>query len=168
MFATRYVAPPMLGWKDIPVEILHPCEFYYELLKEGKIKIARKIKEPVTLQEPCNFVRRAGGAEKLQYLVNATCENFIEMYPNREHNFCCLAGGGVVAMGPPWKGVRMEGGRIKAEQLKATGAKVLIAPCHNCYTGMGHIIEHYNLGMKAKFMDEIITETMEIPEELKA
>ncbi len=157
----------MLGWKGSPIETLHPIEFYYELLTQGKIKIARKMKGPITIQDPCNLVRLAGGSEKLRYLIQETCEDIVEMYPNREHNFCCNAGGGGAAIGPPWKGNRVAGNRIKAEQIKETGAKYICTPCHNCYTGINDILKGYNLDVKSKFMDEIIVETMEIPEELK-
>lgn len=161
------MAPPLLGWKESPIETLHPIEFYYELVSTGKIKIAKKIKGPITIQDPCNLVRLRGGAEKLRYLVHKTCEEVVEMYPNREHNFCCNAGGGGAAIGPLWKGTRVEGNRIKAEQIKETGAKIICTPCHNCYTGINDILKFYNLDVKSKFMDELITETMEIPEELK-
>ncbi|MGB9716786.1 MAG: (Fe-S)-binding protein, partial [Thermodesulfovibrionales bacterium] len=128
--ALCYAAPPLLGWKEGPIEAYHATEFYYELLTTGKIKIDKnkRIKEPVTLQDPCNLVRHRGAGEKLRYLVREMCENFVDMYPNREHNFCCNAGGGVIAIGPPWKRVRLEGARVKAEQIKETGAKIVIAP----------------------------------------
>jgi len=81
----------MMGYKELPFEVMHPAEFYYELLVSGRIKIdpAKRIKEPVTLQDPCNVIRRAGAAEKFRYVVRACCEDFRDMYPNREHNFCC-------------------------------------------------------------------------------
>lgn len=167
MNATSYVAPPLLGWKESPIETLHPIEFYYELVSKEKIKLVKKIKGPITIQDPCNFVRLRGGAEKLRYLVNKICDDVVEMYPNREHNFCCNSGGGGAAIGPPWRANRIEGNRIKAEQIKATGAKVICAPCHNCYTAITDIVKFYNLDLKVKFMDELIVETMEIPEELK-
>lgn len=50
----------MLGWKDLPFEVIQTGEFWVDLLKAGKLKIARKIKEPVTLQDPCNIIRREG------------------------------------------------------------------------------------------------------------
>ena len=162
------MAPPLLGWKESPIETLHPIEFYYELVSTGKIKIARKIKGPVTIQDPCNLVRLRGRAEMLRYLVHETCESVIEMYPNSEHNFCCNAGGGGAAIGPPWKGNRCEGNRIKAEQIKATGCHIVVSPCHNCYTGINDIIKYYNIDSHGMFMDEIIAATMEIPEEFKA
>lgn len=156
----------MLGYKDLPFEVIQTGEFYYDLLKEGKIKIARKIKEPVTLQDPCNIIRRAGAADKFRYFVNATCEDFREMTPNREHNFCCNAGGGLAGLSN-WTAHKARGNRVKAEQIKETGAKYVITPCHNCSTGIKDVIKYWDLGVKNIFFDEILVATMEMPEELE-
>jgi Fe-S oxidoreductase len=129
-----------LGWRVPPIPIIHAIEFYYDLIKEGRIKIAHKYEKTVTLHDPCNVVRGAGLHEKARYVVNAICDNFVEMHPNREYNYCCCAGGGVINCGPPYKTSRMKGNRVKAEQLfaaKTKGAEVLVAPCHNCHSGTG-------------------------------
>jgi Fe-S oxidoreductase len=164
------VAPPLLGYKKPPIETIHPVEFYYELVSTGKIKIDKnkKIKGPITIQDPCNLVRLRGGGEKIRYLVNATCEGpIIEMHNNRGHNYCCNGGGGGNAIGPPWKANRCDGARIKAEQIIATGCHTICAPCHNCYTSINDVLKYYKLEGHAKFMDELISETMVIPEEFK-
>lgn len=90
------------------------------------------------------------------------CEDFREMYPNKEHNFCCNAGGGIIAAGSPWKKVRVESNKVKAEQIKATGAKIVIAPCHNCHVGIHDIVKAYNINAEVKFMWDILLETTEI------
>lgn len=150
-----------LSWKMPPIEMVHAIELYYELIKEGRIKIVKKFQPTVTLHDPCNVVRGYGLHEKARYVVNAICENFIEMHPNREYNYCCGAGGGVINCGPPYKQTRMQGNRIKAEQLTATKAQVLIAPCHNCHSGLEDITHHYKIGMDVKFLADIIYEVME-------
>ena len=150
-----------LGWKEHPVIMTHAIEFYWELLQQGKIKVARKFEKPVTLHDPCNIVRGRGLHEKARDIVRAFCSNFTEMHPNREHNYCCGAGGGVINCGPPFKKVRVEGDKVKADQLKATKAAVVIAPCHNCHSGMKDIIDAYGVGMEIKFFSEIIYECME-------
>ena len=157
----------MMGYKEIPFEVMHPGEFYYELLVSGRLKIdpAKKIKEPVTLHDPCNVIRRAGAAEKFRYIVEQTCEDFREMYPNREHNFCCNAGGGLSSL-VQWYSHEARGNRVKAEQIMATGAKIVIIPCHNCTTGIKSIINYYKLPVKTMFFDELLVNTMYIPEEM--
>jgi Fe-S oxidoreductase len=150
-----------IGWKMPPIPVIHAIEFYYELLKSGKLKVAKKYAEPVTLHDPCNVIRGRGLHEMARYVVNEICENFVEMHPNREHNYCCCAGGGVINCGPPYKQTRMLGNRVKAEQLKATGVGVLIAPCHNCHSGLEDINHHYELGMDIKFISDILYEVIE-------
>ncbi len=160
-----------LGWKMPPIRIVHAIEFYHDLLKEGRIKIAKKYDQPVTLHDPCNVVRGGGLGDKSRYVAHALCEKVVEMVPNREHNYCCCAGGGVINCGPPYKMTRVNGNRIKAQQLfeaKTKGAKVLIAPCHNCHSGLHDIVHHYDIGLDIKFFADIIYECMEKPEAVEA
>jgi len=154
----------VLGWRMPPIPVIHALEFYWDLLNEGRIKVAKRIEEPVTFHDPCNVVRGRGLHEKAREVVRAFCKNLVEMHPNREHNLCCAAGGGVINCGPPFKNARVESNRAKAEQLKATGVKICIAPCHNCHGGLDDIIHKYELGMELKFLGEIIYECMEKPE----
>jgi len=156
-----------LGWRMPPIPIVHAIEFYAELLRAGKIKVAKKFQQPVTLHDPCNVVRGGGLHEDARYVAREICETFVEMHPNREHNYCCCAGGGVINCGPPYKMKRIEGNRIKAEQLfaaKTKGAEVMITPCHNCHSGLHDIVHHYGVGLEIKFFGDIIYEVMEKPE----
>ena len=163
-----YDGPRWLGWQFPPIPMIHAIEFYYDLLRSGKIKIREKYKEHVTVQDPCNTVRGRGLGDKLRYVINELCENFTDMKPNYEHNYCCQAGGGQINCGPPWKVSRMLSNRIKAEQIVATGADIVITPCHNCHSGIEDIIGYYKLGKHVKFISDILVETMDIPAELKA
>jgi Fe-S oxidoreductase len=156
-----------LAWKYHPLPVVHALEFYWELLNEGKLRVAKQFETPVTFHDPCNVVRGRGLHEKAREVTRAFCKEFVEMEPNREHNYCCSAGGGVINCGPPFKNKRVEGNKVKAEQLfraKTRGAKVVIAPCHNCHGGLEDIIHHYGLGLELKFLGDIIYECMEKPE----
>ncbi len=159
-----YDGPRFLGWQYPPIKMTHAIEFYYDLLVAGKIKIKKKYPEHVTVQDPCNTVRGLGLGDKLRYIINATCEKFTEVTPNREHNYCCMAGGGAINCGPIWKNSRMLSNRVKAEQLAATGAHICVSPCHNCHSGLDDIIDYYGLEMHTKFIIDILMETMEFPE----
>ncbi len=155
-----------LGWSMPPIPIVHAIDFYHELLSQGRIKIAKKFTATVTLHDPCNVVRGAGLHEKARDVVRWMCESFVEMEPNREHNYCCCAGGGVINCGPPYKKQRVESNRVKAEQISAAkvkGAKIVITPCHNCHSGIEDIIHHYDLGVETKFLGDILYEVMEKP-----
>ena len=99
-----------------------------------------------------------------RYVVKEMCADFREMHPNREHNFCCCAGGGVINCGPPWKRSRMKSNRIKADQIHDTGAHMVITPCHNCHSGIEDIIGFYKLDCHVSFISELLVKTMEMPE----
>ncbi len=163
-----YDGPRWLGWKFPPIPMVHAVEYYYDIITSGKIKIREKFKEPITLQDPCNIVRGRGLGDKLRYVMNALCEDFRDVTPNQEHNFCCMAGGGTINCGPPWKNSRMVSNRVKAEQFERTGAEYICTPCHNCHSGIEDIVGYYKLGMHVKFISEILVQVMEIPEELQA
>jgi Fe-S oxidoreductase len=158
-----YDGPRWLGWTKPPIPMVHAVEFYYELLTSGRLKIARKIEEPVTVQDPCNIVRGRGLHHKLRYVINAVCDDFRDMDPCYEHNYCCQAGGGLINCGPPWKPSRMKSNRVKAEQIEATGAEIVITPCHNCHSGIEDIIGYYKLGRHVSFISELLVKTIEIP-----
>jgi Fe-S oxidoreductase len=162
-----YDGPRWLGWQFPPIPMVHAIEFYHELISSGRIKIKQKSTKHVTVQDPCNTVRGLNLGEKLRYVVDALCENFTDMSPRFEHNYCCAAGGGIINCGPPWKRSRMLSNKVKAEQLGATGAEIVITPCHNCHSGIEDIIGFYDLEMHTKFISDILMETMEIPAELK-
>jgi Fe-S oxidoreductase len=57
-------------------------------------------------------------------------------------------------------------GRVKAEQIKATGAEIVIAPCHNCFDQINDLGEEYDLGIKVLSLKEIIVESMIVPEHM--
>ena len=70
-------------------------------------------------------------------------------------------------MGPEYKPARMASGRVKAEQIRATRAKIVIAPCHNCFDQINDLSEEYDLGVEALSLKEIIVESMIIPDHMK-
>ncbi|MCM0756122.1 (Fe-S)-binding protein [Desulfovibrio aminophilus] len=153
-----------VAWKMYPVPVIHSIEFFWELMKQGKIKLAKKYPGPVTVHDPCNVVRGRGHHEKLRELVRFLIDGeIIETASNREHNICCTAGGGVINCGPPFKNVRLAGSKAKADELRATGVKTIVAPCHNCHGGLEDTVKRYELGMHIKFLGDIIYECMEKP-----
>ncbi len=159
-----YDGPKWLGWQGTPIPMVHAVEYYYDLLVSGRIKIVEKIKGPITVQDPCNIVRGRGLHEKLRYIMDVLCEDFRDVDPRYEHNYCCAAGGGVINCGPPWKLSRMKSIAVKAEQFAATGAHTIVTPCHNCHSGIEDIIDHYKLGMHVTFISELLVKAMEKPQ----
>jgi Fe-S oxidoreductase len=167
-----FEGPYLAGYADgkPPVEVVHSVQLLYEYLRDGRIKInpAKKIKEPVTFQDPCNVSRNGGLWDIARKIIPYIAEDFRDMSPNRDENHCCGGGGGIMPMGPRFKPPRMLSGRVKAEQIRATGAKIVIAPCHNCFDQIRDLSEEHELGVKVLSLKEIVCETMMVPEKFKA
>lgn len=125
-------------------------ELYAQWIREGKLKVSsdwnKDLGVKFTIQDPCNIARKVGTnkiVDDLRFVVKTVVgeENFVDMVPNRENNFCCGGGGGALQAGFPEQ--RRAYGRIKFDQVMATGAQYVIAPCHNCHAQIEDMAEHY-------------------------
>ena len=138
-----------------------------QYLEEGRIKVDKSIHhELTTFHDPCNYGRKGERAfgqayyEEPRWVTQQCCENFVDMYPNRSNNFCCGAGGG--AWASPYVEERILYGRVKAKQIKDTGAKLLIAPCHNCRDQiMKSLRKEYDfMDVEVKYLWELVADSL--------
>ena len=137
-----------------------------EYLETERIKVDKSIHtELATIHDPCNYGRKSAKAfgqayfEEPRWITQQCCENFVEMYPNRMNNFCCGAGGGAWAM--PYEKERIYYGRVKADQIKATRAKMVVAPCHNCRDQiMKSLTKEYDLDIETKYLWELVSDSL--------
>jgi len=135
-------------------------ELIADYLKEGRITLdPSKFAKRVTLHDPCNLVRMGGVIEEQRFVLRHAVADFVEMFPNRENNYCCGGGGGQLSM-TRYAKRRLAAGRIKADQIRATGAKVVVAPCHNCIDQLGELNKEYHLGVEVKTLAEIVAEAL--------
>ncbi len=137
---------------DIPhkFELTTIIELYAQWIKEGKLKVNadwnKDLQVKFTVQDPCNIGRKSGSnkiVDDLRFVVKTIVgeENFIDTIPNRDNNYCCGGGGGALQAGFPDQ--RRAYGKVKFDQIMATGAAYVIAPCHNCHGQIEDIGEHY-------------------------
>ena len=125
-------------------------------IRDERIRVnPSKNKLPVTFHDSCNIARSGGITEEPRWILERVCADFREMHPNRTENFCCTGGGGLLSMAE-YRPLRMESARIKAEQLKATGAKIVCTMCHNCVDGLTDVIRHYQLDMRVIQILELV------------
>jgi len=135
-------------------------ELLLEYLREGRIQVdPAKNPDRVTLHDPCNLVRWGGIAEPQREILRRVVSDFVEMVPNREQNFCCGGGGGMLSM-TEYGDRRVISGEVKAEQIRATGAKIVAAPCHNCADQLLEINKKYKLGVEIKAVVELVYEAL--------
>ncbi len=137
-------------------KIAHKFEFttlitlYAQWIREGKLPVNsdwnRDLKIKFTVQDPCNLVRKTMGqkmADDMRFVIKTIVgeENFIDMVPNGVNNYCCGGGGGALQAGYPEQ--RRAYGKIKFDQVMATGSQYVFAPCHNCHAQIEDIGHHY-------------------------
>ncbi len=168
--ATIIEGPYWAGLKNgkTPIDSIHYVEWVAEALRTGKLKIdpAKKIKEPVTYQDSCNYIRNGGLGDVAREVMSYIAEDFREMSPCREHNFCCGGGGGLNGIGR-YRQQRNIGLKIKRDQIRETGAKLVVSPCHNCWDAIRDMEEIYKIGIKWTFLKPLLINMLEIPEHLK-
>ena len=134
------------GGPDTP-PIVHCMQYAFRKLREGKLPLkGEKIEEAVTYHDPCNIARAGRITEEPRELLKAICRNYVEMTPNRAQNYCCGGGGGTVSIDEIRKFRTGPMGRRKADQIRATGAKIVVAPCANCKKQLREVCEDNGLG----------------------
>jgi twitching motility two-component system response regulator PilH len=62
---------------------------------------------------------------------------------------------------------RLKSGKIKADQLKETGAAAVVTSCHNCVDGLGDVIRHYELGMEVTQLVHLVANALVIEEKVQ-
>jgi Fe-S oxidoreductase len=146
--------------------VLSVFDVLKEYLETERIKVDQSLhQELTTLHDPCNYGRKSQRAfgqayfEEPRWILQQCCEHVVEMSPNRMDNFCCGGGGGTWAM--PYDQERVFYGRVKAKQIKDTGAKVVVAPCHNCRDQiMKSLTKEYGLDVETKYLWELVAESL--------
>jgi Fe-S oxidoreductase/CheY-like chemotaxis protein len=129
-------------------------------VKDGRIGVDKSRNSiPVTFHDSCNNARSCGLFEEPRELLRLVCEDFREMYPNRAENYCCTGGGGAMSMSE-YTPRRLQSAKIKAEQLKATGAKIVVTSCHNCVDGLSDLIKHYKLNMEVTQLVNLVANAL--------
>ena len=151
-----------------PVEYIHYVQWLAEALREGKIKIdpSKKIKEPCTLQDACNYVRNHGLGKYTREILSYIAEDFREMEENMEYNYCCGGGGGFNGIGL-YRKQRNAGLVHKRDQILATGAKLVIAPCHNCWDAIRDLEEEFHIGIRWSFLKPLVLGMAIVPDHMK-
>ncbi|MFA6221810.1 MAG: (Fe-S)-binding protein [Desulfomonilaceae bacterium] len=153
--ALRWELPNWVG--GVPFKITSVMELIAKLVLEGRIKTDKSVWDGhrATYHDSCNIARSGGVTEEPRIVIRAAIEDFVEMEHNRENSFCCGGGGGALAM-PEFTPRRIAAGKIKADEIKATGADICLQSCHNCTDQLKEIIEHYHVNAKVMNLAELL------------
>lgn len=157
--AFRWEAPNYLKAK-FDFNVFTSVELLAEYIRSGRVKVDKeRNKQIVTLHDPCNLVRNGGIVDEQRYVLSQTVTNFVEMTPYGIDNLCCGGGGGQLAMSE-YNERRMKIGKLKADQIRQTGAQVVVTPCHNCVDQLLQLNSFYKLNVQIKTLAEIVADAL--------
>jgi dimethylglycine catabolism B len=118
-----------------------------------------------TYHDPCNYGRRAqkffghGFFEEPRWILSQCMDNWIDLYPNGMDQLCCGGGGGTLTTG--YNDERIHYGRRKMDQVRATGASMLVVPCHSCHGQLENIKTHHGLDdLEVKYLWELVADCL--------
>lgn len=147
----------------VPFRIRSIVELMAEYIEEGRLILDPSVhKDPVAYHDPCNLCRKGGVVEEPRYVLAHAVQDLREMYPNREHNYCCGGGGGLLSA-TEYAPTRVSKGEPKAEQIRATGARIVATACHNCADQLAEINKHYKLQVTVKNVCELVADALVVP-----
>jgi Fe-S oxidoreductase len=150
-------------------EVVNIVDYAYRQWKAGKLKLKPGvIKERVTYHDPCNIARSGWVVDQPRELLKHICADYVEMTPGRTINYCCGGGGGTVSVDEIREFRTGYGGRTKAEQMRATGAEYVVAPCANCKKQLREVCEDNDLAsVQIVGLHDLMLKAIEVPDEMK-
>ena len=137
-----------------------------EYIQQGRIRLDRKrFPQLATYHDPCNYGRKAqmkfghGFFEEPRWILSRCMEHWVDLYPNRMNQTCCGGGGGTLTTG--YNDERIFYGRRKMQQIRATGAEMLVLPCHSCHGQINNIKSAYEMDdLAVKYLWELVADCL--------
>lgn len=140
-----------------PIEVVNLLEYTDRVIQQGRLKLdPGAVPERVTYHDPCNYARTGWIVDQPRRIIRSFIKDFVEMTPGGRENYCCGGGGGTVSIDEVRKFRTGVAGKRKAEQLRATGARYVIAPCANCKKQLKEVIEDHKLEMEVIGLHDLI------------
>jgi Fe-S oxidoreductase len=86
-------------------------------------------------------------------------EDWVDLYPAQMNQICCGGGGGAMTTG--YDKERIFYARRKIDQIKASGADMVVVPCHSCHGQLKNIKTEYGMkDLEIKYLWELVAECL--------
>ena len=165
--SAKYFLPAYCGGKNA-YPVINILEYTYNAWKEGKIKLNNDIiTEKVSYHDPCNLARQRWIINQPREILKSFCKNYVEMTPAGEDNICCGGGGGTVSIDEIRPYRTTVGGRLKADQIRKAGCKILVAPCANCKKQLRELVEDQNIDCEIVGLHDLLYKAIIFDDSLK-
>ena len=145
------------------VPVLNIMELTHAAFKAGTLRLnPGVIAERTTYHDPCNIARNGWIVDQPRELLRHICADFVEMTPRGTDNYCCGGGGGSVSIDEIKRFRMCIGGKTKAEQVRATGAKYVVTPCANCKKQMGELLDEHKVDCTRIGLHDLLLKAIEL------
>lgn len=139
-------------------------EYTLKALEEGRLKLdPNVVTETVTYHDPCNIARSGWIVDQPRKILKSFVKNFVEMTPHGRENYCCGGGGGTVSVDEVHEYRMKVVGKVKADQIRATGAEIVVAPCANCKKQLKELVEYYKIPTTVVGLHDLILRAIQFP-----
>ncbi len=147
--------------------VVNILEYTYRVWKEGLLKLDPNIvTEKVAYHDPCNIARQGWIVNQPREMLKSFCKNYVEMSPIGEDNICCGGGGGSVSIDEIRSYRTIVGGKLKADQIRAAGCEILIAPCANCKKQLKELVEDQGIDCEIMGLHDLLYRAIIFPDSM--
>ena len=159
--AKHYI--PQFGGKNAPPVVCF-LEYTLEALRDGRIELDPDVvTERVTYHDPCNVARSGWIVDQPREILRAFVKDFVEMTPNGRENYCCGGGGGTVSVDELHEYRMKVAGKVKADQIRETGAQIVATPCANCKKQLRELMDYYDLPVEIVGVHDLVLRALRMP-----
>jgi Fe-S oxidoreductase len=139
------------------LKVMHTTEYLAGLIKEGKIEL-NELDEVVTYHDPCDLGRNSGIYDAPREIITSIPGiKFVEMQHHHEASLCCGGGGNLQSVDAD---VASKIAHLRAEEIKATGATIIVSACQQCEQMLTTAIREAKLSVKVMDLSQLILEAM--------
>ena len=159
--SARQFIPAFANGRSLPVVSI--LELTWQALQEGRLQLKKDVvTERVTYHDPCNIARSGWIVNQPRQLIRSFVGDFVEMQPHGRENYCCGGGGGLVSLDETHEFRMQVSGKLKAEQIEASGAQIVATPCANCKKQLRELIDYYKLPVQIVGVHDLVLRAIEL------
>ncbi len=137
-----------------------------EYITSGRIKLDRtRVQKKAVYHDPCNYGRKSevlfghGFYHEPRWILNQCVSHWVNTEPDRYEQYCCGGGGGLMLTS--YDAQREYYSRRKIDQIKQSGAELVVVPCHGCHGQIRAMLDSYGLQeIEIKYLWELVAEAL--------
>ena len=146
-------------------EVVHHSDLIAKLMDEGHLKVSNPLDQKITYHDSCYLGRWNGVYSGPRAAIKMTMrdkQRFVELDRNREHGFCCGAGGGRMWVEEePEKRVNVN----RSKEIVEAGVDAVAVGCPFCKTMISDGMKHFNKDEDIAVLDiaQVVAQALEAP-----